>query len=441
MVPDVVVYVLSAVLSAASVFATIKGWPKASASAEKSSGKDDSPSHLEATTSFASAYAFFVEFNNSSIAAFMVGYLIQEKGIPQENIGAVFMFNAGAVLVVGPFGPKVMRCLGGAPITTHLSAGVMCLCQFALAFLAFIEGPLLVLIFVCFFSTVRSLASVYADIGCSTAILCAGTDEAERTEANAKYHGAKNFGGLLGPPIGGFLYAMGGWTVPFLIPGLGLLLIMLKTAATIESLPQYASKEDDAPAAANGSSKSLVSIPRALLVLVVYCFGGGALYWTNPFVQLYLVDGFGLSQALVGVVIMTGGFFVVIGTQLAASIAGKFGNDLAMASSFFMSACGFIVIGVAPNTWVFCMGYGILFSGIGVLFVVTNPMLQNIGENAGMPSDAASAQAASSSMVSFGVALFIFPALSSAIGGLSSEDAITVRLPPHCISQTVRCQP
>jgi MFS transporter, DHA1 family, solute carrier family 18 (vesicular amine transporter), member 1/2 len=109
---------------------------------------------------------------------------------------------------------------------------------------------------------------------------------------------ASGIGILIGPPVGGVLYAWGGFRAPFLV---GALLVGLDGLGRLIFLPGRAAMKPTP--AANDSNGSLLRSGRFLLALVVTLVGAAVLALLEPTLPPLLAASFGLSPLLIGLLI------------------------------------------------------------------------------------------------------------------------------------------
>ena len=136
-----------------------------------------------------SALAFLAELNNGMFVSFLVGDFLG-RGVTQESVGVLFGLSAIGVLVVGPFGPRVISALGGAPATMRLAALALAASSFGLAGLSLVSDPFTLLVSAAVFFALKSVASVLSELGGGTTVMCA-VPEARRTAANGQFMAAK----------------------------------------------------------------------------------------------------------------------------------------------------------------------------------------------------------------------------------------------------------
>jgi len=67
------------------------------------------------------------------------------------------------------------------------------------------------------------ICQALCDIAASTTVLVS-VPEAERTKAQGTFMAVRSLGGLVAPPLGGWLYLHGGFALPFLAFGAALVL-------------------------------------------------------------------------------------------------------------------------------------------------------------------------------------------------------------------------
>ena len=292
--------------------------------------------------------------------------------------------------------------------------------QFGLAACALVHQPQLLLILSACLLLIKACAAVGSEVGGAVSVLCSAP-EAERTSANGKFQSGKNLGSLLAPVVGGLLYEKGGFALPFLVGGGLLSLVVVLGWSRMSALPAYASTEaaTSSSPSSTSSKRSLLSIPLIRLALAIYSLAGCALFYALPYLQPWLSQAFALSEGKVGLVVGGCNLGVAIGAGLAATLERRAGAPVALAIAFAMAIAGFLLLSASPShgLWLFLLALALVNGSVGSVFTISNPLMIKAAEGAGMGAEDAAAQAASTGIISLGVAVAIAPACSSLVVG------------------------
>ena len=123
----------------------------------------------------------------------------------------------------------------------------------------------------------------------------------ERTEAQGTFLALRSLGGLVAPPLGGWLYMRGGFALPFVAFAAFLVAACLPVLSSVLRAPPAASE----PAKAT-DTRSILRVPhvrRLLLTMTTMaaCMSFPAAFWA-PYLK---GPPFGLNEARIGFVTIT----------------------------------------------------------------------------------------------------------------------------------------
>ena len=104
---------------------------------------------------------------------------------------------------------------------------------------------------------------------------------------------------------------------------------------------------------------------------------------------------------------------------IAAALERRAGAPVALAIAFAMAIGGFLLLSASPShgLWLFLLALALVNGSVGSVFTISNPLMIKAAEGAGMGAEDAAAQAASTGIISLGVAVAIAPACSSLVVG------------------------
>jgi MFS transporter, DHA1 family, inner membrane transport protein len=178
---------------------------------------------------------------------------------------------------------------------------------------------------------------------------------------------------LITGPIAGVLGGLAGWRAVFLLLGVlallaGVLLVWRLGAAVLRAGPQGSGRGRTLEAYA-----ALLSRPAGRWLLSVsfangFCLFGGAF----PFIGSYLIEQFGLSAALAGMVVAGFGLGSLTYTRLADWLVRRYGERRLMLRGGIGLAMGLAGLALAPS-WPWVLGLQIW---LGLAFYMFHGVLQ-----------------------------------------------------------------
>ncbi|XP_065062785.1 MFS-type transporter SLC18B1-like [Rhopilema esculentum] len=192
------------------------------------------------------------------------------------------------------------------------------------------------------------------------------------------------FGMMAGPPIGGLLYSVGGFKLPFLAVGI---------LALVSSIPIYfILPKDDTRTETSETDKGALwralKIPAIIVVAVSIVVSGIALSFLDPTLQKHLQKPFHLNSFKVGLVFLIAPGLYAILAPLFGMIADKTDKRITMSLGAIVCGISYIALGpfplipsaILPRTlWMNCIALALLGLGVAPLFI---PALADMGESA-----------------------------------------------------------
>ncbi|MFT7520643.1 MAG: DHA1 family solute carrier family 18 vesicular amine transporter 1/2 [Kiritimatiellia bacterium] len=180
--------------------------------------------------------------------------------------------------------------------------------------------------------------------------------------------GASAVGTLLGPPLGGVLYNLGGWGLPFVVVATGGLLLVWPCAWALSGVerPKIADKDPE-------SIWALLSDPAVRRVCGVVAAAVAILALLEPLTPLWLDVRFQTDAMTNGLVLGA----VVLAYALFTTPAGAWSDR---AGRFFVTAVGFAVMGlgltlvsVAPSLVMTVVALAVVGTGLALALTPSNP--------------------------------------------------------------------
>jgi len=176
------------------------------------------------------------------------------------------------------------------------------------------------------------------------------------------------FGLMAGPPIGGFLYAAGGFQLPFLLIGILAILSLIPLYFVLppDEIKRYTVESG------GRSFLSLLKIPAVLVIAFAVAFSGVAISFLDPTLEPHLEKPFHLTSSEVGLM-----FFISPAAYAAAAppvgmLANKWSERSLIVLGAVVCGFGYVFLGPAPflpakvfPSTLWLNGISLAVSGIG----------------------------------------------------------------------------
>lgn len=282
-----------------------------------------------------------------------------------------------------------------------------------MALLALVEGEALLVGFVglCFF--VGIVASVSESAGSTWAML--SVKPVDRVEASGQMLQRRVSGNLLAPIVGGTLYSIGGFALPFLVGATAFLVFVILAKSTLLQEFKVESEGDDK------NPGSILKIPiarRAIAVfflVISFMFAGQV--WMNPLLHF----NYQYSFFAIGIFNSIGVIPFAIGATSIGALQKKVGYFKAIYIGVIPLLIGSLMMGPSPfvtwlipqpspSTWFVPVISNLLMAfTVGVMLAVCQPICVNAAVNAGFPEYQAAAQMGSTTILAAGASLGVAP--------------------------------
>ncbi|CAL4144633.1 unnamed protein product [Meganyctiphanes norvegica] len=348
----------------------------------------------------------------SSILAPFFPSEAEAKGVRPTTYGFIFGVYMLTMFILAPVYGKYTNQIG---LKTMFNVGlyVSSLSCIAFAFIIYINNTLA---FICVSFALRIItASGNAAFTCASFTLTAKEFPENVSGVFGMLGTTYGLGSIIGPLIGGALYEVGGFLLPFLVNGGILLLVAILTTCI---LPKHDKENDDKADEQTTSIMSLLRVPETCTFLSPLIAGAFSIGYFQTALEVHLRQ-FNFSPLQIGAMFMIEGVCYSLTCPLWGLIADKVMPPiLAMQLGAVFMFTSFLLVGPAPFLpiassipLVICglCSFGV---GFGSGFVVTfNGVLQG-AQSYGLPDNLATYGLVSGIFTStFSLGCFVGPSL------------------------------
>lgn len=307
------------------------------------------------------------------VVPILPGYALS-LGVSQTAIGLLFGSYAIALFVATPiFGILSDKIGRKGPMLWGLLglAGATLLYAFAKQFWMLVLA--------------RSLQGISAAITWTAgfALLADLFPSQERGKVMGIALSGQSIGTLIGPTVGGWLYQLGGYKVPFLAAtGLaiidGLLRILL-----IKDVPHEKSESVL-------SSLNLLKNRRLLIIIGVVIIGASIPCVLEPTLPLRLQKGMNISSGVTGLLFAIPTLAYAISAPVIGSLSQRIGHYKSMTAGMILAAICFPFIALSNSAWLVAIVLVFLGVGMGTAITPCLPEFAEISQRSGTNSFGAS---------------------------------------------------
>jgi len=359
-----------------------------------------------------------------SVYSVLAAFFPQEakrKGMSDDGVGIVFASFAAVIFVCSPFAGRLMTRHG--KVIVYLW-GLICV---ALATIAF---SLAVLVpagwpFYAFCLIMRLLQGVGSALEETAAYAIIADIEPERVSF---FLGiceiSTGVGYMIGPPLGGLLFSLGGFAVPFLVLGI----MLLPTAALIYTylpLDRIGSKGDEDASPKDVPMRTLVRNPQVLVIAVTAMLANSDYAFLEPTLGDHAREsGLAESPDYIGMLFSVASISYTVSCPVIGILAqrDRFGPRPIIVTGLLLQVLGFLLIGPTPLLRLESLHTGqlmvsLLLFGLGESMSMT-PVMDDMMHSCGDSADAAVNSLSSLMASSFSLGQMLGPIIGS---GLTSR--------------------
>lgn len=332
------------------------------------------------------------------------------QGIPAAQAGAIFAMQPFAVVFVQPFVSRLGKAFGYAPLlVVGLAVSGFALLCFAGAPGVAAGNSLTLFAVLCFAALIAGLGEGVVDT--CTFVLVSEAFPDVLGQMTGHTEAWIGIGTVLGPLVGGLLYAVGGFMVPTAVTGMMLCILSVgcrawsrryakdgpRTSCLQEALCQesYSAQNKD---------EHGIRLPDAVVFITVVLgnvFSGIVSGTYAPLTSAYYVGSYCWSESVVGTVFCAFGFMYMAGAVLAGWLC-----DYGPCTARSVFTIGFFVCAVAmvfiPLPWPGMSVSGVMLLGAGTSLLIV-PVFSLLEQSASVGSDGGFLAAVLNASFSFGV--------------------------------------
>lgn len=182
---------------------------------------------------------------------------------------------------------------------------------------------------------------------------------------------ARGVGMMAGPALGGWLYGLGGFALPFVASACALLLL---AGCVLLSMGPPAPPEQDleprAPQRPPVTMLGLLRTPRIAVPAALFCALAAALTILDPVLGPHEAAAFRLGPAAVGLTFSAATLAYAALAPLAGALGARVGNFRTLVVGMGLTAASFLLIGPSPwlpDRWLPARSEGLLVGALAVL--------------------------------------------------------------------------
>ncbi|WP_046214284.1 MFS transporter [Paenibacillus wulumuqiensis] len=184
---------------------------------------------------------------------------------------------------------------------------------------------------------------------------------------------------LLGPAIGGWLYQLGGYQLPFLFAAALALIDGILRLVLLRDFPETKS--------GNFLSPFGLLRNRSILVIAgVIVIGAAVPSVLEPTLPLHLQEKFQAQPGFIGLLFIVPTLAYGLTTPLIGALSSKIGNKRALMIGLLMVSISLPLASLPDSMWMQAAALALLGVSMGMVLAPCLPELASLSENSGVPS-------------------------------------------------------
>jgi predicted MFS family arabinose efflux permease len=184
--------------------------------------------------------------------------------------------------------------------------------------------------------------------------------------------GATGIGTLLGPPLGGWLFQLGGARLPFLVAAALALLGALACGALIRPRPYPRS---------DTSTREVLRTPGIGAALLVTAAGAAIIAALEPILPLRMASELGASPPLVGAIFGAATLASTVAFPLAGQLGARWPARSVIGAGALLAAIGLLVLAPPPTIPLCAAGLCTVAVGNALILAPTSAVMSRVAES------------------------------------------------------------
>jgi MFS family permease len=290
-----------------------------------------------------------------------------KKGVSTTFVGLIFAAFELTIVIASPIFGNYLTRIGAKFLYV---AGVMVCGTGALLF-GFLDGCPDGTIYIVMCFLVRSVEAIgAAALATASFAIMANTFPDHVATMFGSLELFSGLGLMIGPPLGGALFQLGGFRLPFVSLGSALLVVGI---ITIFVLPQ----QDVVRMPADHSMFKLLRIPIVTIMGICLMSGSGSIGFIDVTLSIYLKEQYNLSPVILGLVFLVGPGVYALTAPMWGWIVDKTPryNKIFICCGYTLGGFAFYLMGPAPflpiphMLWLVIVSMALMGFGIGTLVI------------------------------------------------------------------------
>lgn len=355
----------------------------------------------------------------------------KKKGVSTSVTGLIFAVYPLVVFILSPFIGKYLPVIGPK---FCLIAGVFLEAGSQVLF-GFVEDLPSGYVFITYCFVIRVVTALGSAMSqTATLSIMAITFKENMSTVFGMLELFSGLGLMAGPALGGVLYKVGGFKLPFLVIGSALLLALFSVFWILPSDQELLSDGRDIDSSTNeepqvGSITGILRVPGVFMLSIVTITAGMVLSFLDPTLTNHLQDisDNGLSSEQIGLYFLIAASVYTLSAPPLGYLTDKkidgrkaiiFGHFFVFASYFFLGPCPLIKDYVKPRLWLAGVSLAVMGFGIAPFVIPNLADMQKCATNAGLP-DSLAVKSILSGL--FGSCFSVGSVLGPTIGGFLTD--------------------
>jgi predicted MFS family arabinose efflux permease len=241
---------------------------------------------------------------------------------------------------------------------------------------------------------VHGLVAAVYEVVVSSLIMCSVSRERVGVVIGMQ-ESARGVGLMIGPPIGGVLFGLGGFRVPFLASALAMFLLGIGVWLTVGPEAGTTRHDDESDHPSAGQILMLPHVSVVALLLVAFAM---ALSVIDPILSPHLEEQFGLTPTQIGFTFASSTVMYALASPVVGLVGNAVGNlrtvlggiGLVAFSLLLMGPCPWLPVGLRPERlWIIILSLALNGTGASA-FTCAAPCMLTACHDAGFSTEAVS---------------------------------------------------